>query len=75
MRDKKWDMWRKMKNEDGEESIKYESQKFILASNLNENVTKWKSNLENPSQGGGLPCDKNGGIFKFEQKTMLKSEF
>ena len=45
MRDKKWDMWRKMKNEDGEESIKNESQKFILASNLNENVTKWKSNF------------------------------
>ena len=29
-----------MKNEDEEESMKYESQKFILASNLNENVTK-----------------------------------
>ena len=29
-----------MKNEDGEESMKYESRKFMEASNVNENVTK-----------------------------------
>ena len=74
MRDKNEICDEKMKNEDEEESMEYESRKFMEASNVNENVTKWKSNPKNPLEGEPWEV-RNGGFFKFEQKPMEKSKF
>ena len=59
----------KMKNEDEEESMEYESRKFMEASNVNENVTKWKSTFHFPVRVS-LSRKNDGGKFKFEQETM-----